>query len=139
MGPYKVDPTIDVFGYTEYNIYNNYVSINICTNDKDLFWGTVAHELKHAYQFDAGLMSFLSSDGNSGWYYDYEDEIEAHRRGAAFGLPENIDPEAYYEVIHKTPTGTGPINYINAIYNRGFQEQNIYRYNHFSYGYIKIL
>ena len=135
----KADPTIDIFGHTEYNIYNNYVSINICTNDKDLFWGTVAHELKHAYQFDAGQMSFLSSNGSSGWYYDYEDEIEAHRRGAAFGLPEDIDPGAYDKLIHKDPSEAGPISYINAIYNNSFKKQNIYRYNHFSYGYIKIL
>lgn len=45
---------------------------------------TVAHELKHAYQYEVGEVSF-SADGSGGVAYDITDEFAAFERGRLFG------------------------------------------------------
>ena len=50
-----------------------------------------AHELKHAYQFEIGNLSFTKDPENTltikpGYLYDYTDEVEAHNRGRMFGF-----------------------------------------------------
>ncbi|MBO4807382.1 MAG: hypothetical protein J5554_15300, partial [Paludibacteraceae bacterium] len=50
-----------------------------------------AHELKHAYQFDIGNLSFYKDHNNTvttipGSLYDYTDEVESHNRGKMFGF-----------------------------------------------------
>ncbi len=79
----------------------------------------VAHELKHAYQFETSEFSFGAStcdDGFSiglfhrgGLYYDIFDEEAAFRRGAVFGGPALPDPEIY-EILNLKPSVQGKIN-----------------------------
>ena len=69
-------------GYTWYDINTNVVSIQYT---KKGGIGSLAHELKHAYQFETGELSF----DNSGKYYgllgDIFDEKHAYNRGSLFG------------------------------------------------------
>lgn len=62
--------------------------------NSSLFLGTLAHELKHAYQFEMGKISF-NSKGVAGIAYDYTDEIEAHTRGGLFGAGKTPDKQYY--------------------------------------------
>lgn len=58
-------------------------------NDIDLKGGynaaTLSHELKHAYQFETGNLSFGTGGTYSGFLHDLTDENEAYRRGHAYG------------------------------------------------------
>jgi RHS repeat-associated protein len=45
---------------------------------------TLAHELKHLYQFEMGELSFDKQTGGGGYLYDANDEIEAYRRESAY-------------------------------------------------------
>ena len=69
--------------------------------------GSFAHELKHAYQFEIGCLSFLEnvvSDPQApkgvavtpGFLYDYGDEVEAHSRGETFGSVGRCPDSAKY-------------------------------------------
>ena len=53
--------------------------------------GPLAHELKHAYQFETGNISFDATGYSGGILDDFYDEREAHNRGAAFGSPVRTD------------------------------------------------
>jgi hypothetical protein len=57
--------------------------------------GLLAHELKHAYQFEIGAYSIgHRRDGSP--FYDQSDEIEAYARGAFFGASRIFSlPEQY--------------------------------------------
>lgn len=44
--------------------------------------GLIGHELKHAYQFTQGEISFNSTNGNAGLLYDIHDEYNAFLRQA---------------------------------------------------------
>ena len=50
------------------------------------YLSTKAHELKHGFQFDRGMISFTTSTGKGGPLYDLTDEQAAYKRGSAFGL-----------------------------------------------------
>lgn len=79
----------------------------------------VAHELKHAYQFETSVFSFggSTSDGffsigpvhGGGLYYDISDEEAAFRRGAVFGGPALPDSEIY-EILNSKPSEQGKID-----------------------------
>ncbi|MEO1259045.1 MAG: RHS repeat-associated core domain-containing protein [Bacteroidota bacterium] len=55
--------------------------------------GAFAHELKHAYQFETGKLSFGIGGEGGGGIYDIQDEVEAYERGAMFGWPSNPSAE----------------------------------------------
>lgn len=74
-------PSAKVGGETGYNMDNCYVEINA---DIDGGMYNLAHELKHAYQFECGDLSFNLS-GGKGVLYDFSDERAAFDRGALFG------------------------------------------------------
>ena len=74
-------PSAKVGGETGYNMDNSYVEINA---DIDGGMYNLAHELKHAYQFECGDLSFNLS-GGKGVLYDFSDERAAFDRGALFG------------------------------------------------------
>ena len=57
--------------------------------------GMVAHELKHAYQFETGDFS-ISELGYKPLFYDLEDEMQAYERGALFGVGFNGTLPAMY-------------------------------------------
>jgi hypothetical protein len=71
-------------GETGYDSKNDMVCIIMAysSNTSDL-----AHELKHAYQFEVGELSFNSKTGGYGVLYDITDELSAYSRGEAFGGP----------------------------------------------------
>ena len=84
-GDFPVDG-INAAGYTYYNVTSNVVSV---IYNGDL--GTLAHELKHAFQFETGSLSFTSSGKSGGLLHDFFDEREAYTRGAALGRPAVSD------------------------------------------------
>ena len=86
-------------GVTDYDIENDKVRIIIAFDGKD---GDIAHELKHAFQFEKGEMSFDAQTGLGmrSLLYDITDEQAAYKRGEAFGIiiPKNIE-------WHEIPVG----------------------------------
>ena len=93
-------------GVTDYDIENNRVRMVISYDGND---GDIAHELKHAYQFETGEMSFDAQTGGGvkSLLYDITDEQAAYQRGAAYGkeIPKNI------EWFERTPLGGGAFYY----------------------------
>ncbi|ALM50535.1 hypothetical protein AMR72_17580 [Flavobacterium psychrophilum] len=61
---------------------NGKVNVNIAGS---FSMGLFGRELKHAYQFESGSLSFNLSNGNGGVLYDLQDEVEAYNRGSFFG------------------------------------------------------
>lgn len=72
----EFDPNIE-YGETKWE--NNGVLIKI-PNKND--YGLIGHELKHAYQFMEGKISFNKSNGDAGKLYDITDEKDAYKRQA---------------------------------------------------------
>lgn len=75
-----------------------------------------AHESKHAYQFEMGLISLNVSRGrkfplkeSSSTYYSKEDESEAFSRGEIFGQSENLSLDVYADLRDKRE-----VNFING-------------------------
>ena len=93
-------------GVTDYDIKNDRVRMIISYDGKD---GDIAHELKHAYQFEIGEMSFDAQTGGGikSLLYDITDEQAAYQRGAAYGIemPKNL------EWFERTPLGGGAFYY----------------------------
>ena len=85
-------------GNTTYDISADCVVANVRSASD---WATIAHELKHCYQFETGDLSFASTkDGvGAGKLYDYQDEVEAHYRGSLFGAPKTPDFERYKDIL----------------------------------------
>ncbi len=84
-------------GGLTFNLENKYV--NIMLGDTSV--GLLAHELKHAYQFETGTLSVsVHKDGFP--LYDKTDEIEAYQRGALFGIPFNGLSSAY-DILQEGP------------------------------------
>ena len=69
-------------------------AIDITLGDETNY-GLIAHELKHAYQFETGYISF-GLESIPPLFYDKTDEKEAYRRGALFGetIPNPL-PDLY--------------------------------------------
>ena len=93
-------------GVTDYDIKSDRVRMVISYDGKD---GDIAHELKHAYQFEIGEMSFDAQTGGGikSLLYDITDEQAAYQRGAAYGMemPKNL------EWFERTPLGDGAFYY----------------------------
>ena len=63
--------------------------------------GSIAHELKHAYQFETGSVSY----GNKGDFetlYDLTDEIEAYHRGGLLGQADESNNKQLYGNLKKS-------------------------------------
>ncbi len=71
-----------VEGTTSYN--NGVVTIQYWRNGGGIDYNTMAHELKHGYQFEKGELSFKKTNGKAGYLYDITDEQAAWKRGSAF-------------------------------------------------------
>lgn len=66
--------------------------------------GLLAHELKHAYQFETG--DFSSSPYKNGTpFYDQTDEREAYDRGAMFGQPQVTVLPNLYNLLQEQTSG----------------------------------
>jgi RHS repeat-associated protein len=73
-------------GNVQYDVGTDAVNVNI----KDSYnAGALAHELKHAFQFETGALSFGATGKTGGSLYDLQDEVEAYARGSMFGYPLN--------------------------------------------------
>lgn len=87
-----------------------YYNFTTKTVDIEVDWlGTsstfrLAHELKHAYQFETGKLSFNTSGKYGGALYDITDEVEAYKRSQLFGAfsGEKINADWVYETGKKT-------------------------------------
>ena len=99
--------------------------------------GTLAHELKHAFQFEIGNTSFDNTGEYGGVLNDFYDEREAYTRGTAFGRPGIGDQEilSAYSFdkgkVRKTIGGQSPekVPYKTLVKD----ERNIYRMNGITY------
>lgn len=66
--------------------------------------GLLAHELKHAYQFETG--DFSSSNKLNGVpFYDQTDEREAYDRGNMFGQSKMVSLPIMYNEFQKEASG----------------------------------
>ena len=91
---------------------------DIILGDESL--GMLAHELKHAYQFETG--EFSSGRLKNGEpFYDLTDEYEAYERGYMFGQPKNSRIAQQYQYLQSNPSGVGSL--IDAIKNNPAQLQ----------------
>ena len=70
-------------------------SSTVCIKLNSISVETIAHELKHAYQFEMGKTGFSIINGQGvKLLHDYHDEEEAFTRGAFFGGIKNM-PSSY--------------------------------------------
>ncbi len=95
----------DIFGFgaetrsgARYNVDTD--MFDVLLGDNSL--GLLAHELKHAYQFETGAYStgYLS---NGAPFYDKSDEIEAYKRGELFGISAPRRLPSLYDKIQDGP------------------------------------
>ena len=88
--------------------------------------GSLAHELKHAYQFEIGELSF-SANQNGTPLYDLNDEYVAYERGMKFGQRKDIIINQVYQHLQKGPydvTNTAPINHLDEEGLQKYAEKN---------------
>ena len=135
-------------GEIGYDTKNDMVSITMTysSNISD-----IAHELKHAYQFEVGELSFNTSNGGciTSSLYDITDERSAYIRGYAFGgsIPRNLEWTErtpiknsrgfYYPFLENTAlnppnVGGGKTENTNSQqihFNSHSRNNTIYRYN----------
>lgn len=85
-------------GVTSWN--NGIILIEIENKDD---YGLIGHELKHAYQFTQGEISFNAINGGGGLLYDIHDEYDAYLRQAYInaGVYFEDDFKNYLEVLNK--------------------------------------
>lgn len=76
-----LDPFNEKGGQTLYDIDRQSVVVLVQGANNFERW---AHELKHAYQFELGEMSFGPSGRMGGYLYDLIDEYDAYNRSALF-------------------------------------------------------
>jgi len=69
-------------GNTEYDTSTDAINVNLKGGYDKI---SLSHELKHAYQYETGAISFGPSGKTGGALYDLQDEYEAYSRGALFG------------------------------------------------------
>jgi hypothetical protein len=60
------------------SIPNKIIKTVLSTNIENEDWYAIAHEFKHAFQFEEGKLSFNLHSGGAGALYDLQDEIEAY-------------------------------------------------------------
>jgi RHS repeat-associated protein len=70
-------------GITSYDFGSNMVVMSVDMKNYDL--GAMAHEFKHAYQFETGDMSLIPGGRTSNFLWDIYNEREANFRSSFFG------------------------------------------------------
>ena len=130
----KTKGGLSIEGYTEYSLSDNAVQIHYNGT-----FGALAHELKHAYQFEKGYLSFNGERTSlAGLLYGFKNERDAYNRGCLFGGSwlSNYDIGYTYSRID---LATDPIRLISvdspidkegtATYKQFLEERGeIYRY-----------
>jgi len=71
-------------GVTKHSSLDNHIKINVFEGF-DMIEG-LSHELKHAYQFETHKLAFRGDDAV---FYDFQDEVEAHKRSQFLGYYNN--------------------------------------------------
>ena len=83
------DPQVPT-GSHEYDIKKNRVVLNVERKTSDEM-GLLAHELKHAFQFEMSKLSIVPRNQKGSFFiYDKHDEVEAYKRGTLFKGPPYI-------------------------------------------------
>ena len=126
-------------GGTYYQSVDNSIGIEF-----DGKFGNLAHELKHAYQFEKGELSFSKEKGGFGELYDITDEQAALRRGGVYDKKQyetlkNIghtyrfnvkgDPkiDSYYPFLNKRPNSHSIVG--NRTFSRTVQNSQTLQIN----------
>ena len=113
---------LSIEGYTEYSLSDNSVQIHF-----DGTFGALAHELKHAYQFEKGHLSFDGTNNSSpGVLYVFKNERQAYDRGKLFG--GTCLSHLWIALIYsRIDMGTDPMRLISAETPIGLGEKTTYR------------
>jgi|GEM_PF-3251544 len=99
----------DADGVTRFNISKESIDIHLKGGYDP---GNLAHELKHAYQFEILKLSF-DDRGIAGMLHDKEDEREAFRRGSAYGDRRSIEDALTKDSYKNLPDHQVEYNSIN--------------------------
>ncbi len=119
------DDTGSFDGNINYDTSTNEVNVNLKGGYNT---GMFAHELKHAYQFETGKLSF-NANGSGGILYDVQDEVEAYARGSFFGAQNKSVSEikeAYGSISSRTTQRTlqTNANVLGQTYLQLWRQQN---------------
>ena len=139
------------YGETRVNCSNK--RIEIALGDMGVSMDLIAHEFKHLYQFETGMIS-LTEKGKKGYghfLYDKTDEVEAYSRGYIFGgtkysnsnLPSHYDslPNKNFNILSPELSNvsvSSDSKRINHVLNQlcNYYKQT-FRYNGITYFYIQ--
>ena len=132
---------------TSFNFGNGNVQINISASTS---LGLLAHELRHAYQFEIGESSLgsLNAKEGTGFLHDKHDELAGYQRQGLFGSNEGVTninnlPKRYESLptgpvnVHTArPYGksTESLNYSQR-YSLSVRQKQAYRFNGKTYYY----
>jgi len=97
-------------GGVSYDLANDEVKVGIGTGSDA---GLIGHKLKHAYQFEKGLISIVANNSNYGSLYDVGDETQSYNRERAIngGMQYFTNPSMVWnnnDVINFGKTMTPP-------------------------------
>jgi hypothetical protein len=84
---FSMDVGKDAGGNIKYDPLTHAVNVNL---KGDYVISDLAHELKHAYQFETKVLSFGPDGNQGGFLYDLQDEMEAYERSSLFGDNRNM-------------------------------------------------
>jgi RHS repeat-associated protein len=106
--------SINENGETVYDPSTGNVDVEVSASAPNSI-GTLAHELKHAYQYETNEASLMYSGKGSGPLTDLHDELQAFRRGQLFG--DNTSVNFTIPLLQKMYPAdpVGPIN-VNTPY-----------------------
>ena len=102
---------------------------------------SLAHELKHAYQFEIG--AFSSGFNSSGIpFYDKYDEYEAYKRGELFGGPTATTLSPLYDKLQSGPMDVTNLNQVilsspSTLQDFANRMKSAFRYNNQTYYWKK--
>ncbi len=103
-----------------YNFNNGIFHIFLGSNDTHM----LAHELKHAYQFEIGAHSTVNTRGIKPLLYDQHDEVEAYRRGGLFWGDPFSEHRNSYQQFQTKPVDVTNHPEIKQILNNPTEIQN---------------
>ena len=133
----SVNGTTSTLGY---DIYTGAIVVNILGYGNNV----IAHELKHAFQFEIGELDVAVKEDDSDYlYYDLTDEEAAYERGARFsGTPMFFERSEYPKIKHNTSRSVMTDDNIknkNAVelLEYAVKNQRIFRYKGNTYDWRK--